>query len=61
MYMFYKLLGKMVNSLDPDQTSSEVAVWSGSALFVYTILSEKSVYKIYIIRTITVMRLHSLK
>ena len=34
------------NNVDPDQTAPSGAVWSGSALFVYTILSETWVYKI---------------
>ena len=29
----------MANSVDPDQTASEGAVWSVSALFAYAILS----------------------
>ena len=28
----------MANSVDPDQTAPEGAVWSGSALFAYSIL-----------------------
>ena len=35
----------MANSVDPDQTATEWAVWSGSALFVYAILSETLVYQ----------------
>ena len=30
----------MSNSEDPDQTASEEAVWSGSSLFAYAILSD---------------------
>ena len=30
----------MANSVDPDQTAPEGAVWSGSTLFTYAILSE---------------------
>ena len=30
----------MANSVDPDQTAPSGAVWSGSALFAYVILSE---------------------
>ena len=30
----------MANSVDPDQTAPEGAVWSGSALFAYAILSD---------------------
>ena len=36
----------MANSVDPDQTAPEGAVWSGSALFAYVILSETLVYRI---------------
>ena len=34
----------MANSVDPDQTAPSGAVWSGSALFAYAILSETFVY-----------------
>ena len=30
----------MANSVDPDQIAPSEAVWSGSALFVFVILSE---------------------
>ena len=36
----------MANNEDPDQTAPEGAVWSGSALFAYIILSEMLVYEI---------------
>ena len=36
----------MANSVDPDQTAPSGAVWSGSALFAYAILSATLVYKI---------------
>ena len=36
----------MANSVDPDQTAPSGAVWSGSALFVYEILSDTFVYEI---------------
>ena len=36
----------MANSIDPDQTAPSEAVWFGSALFVYVILSDTSVYEI---------------
>ena len=37
----------MANSVDPDQTAPEGAVWSGSALFAYATLSATFlVYKI---------------
>ena len=36
----------MPNNVDPDQTAPSGAVWSGSALFAYAILSDSLVYKI---------------
>ena len=36
----------MANSVDPDQTAPEGAVWSGSALFAYAIQSEIWKYEI---------------
>ena len=36
----------MRNSVDPDQTAPSGAVWSGSALFAYAILSDTKVHKI---------------
>ena len=36
----------MTNSVDPDQTAPSGAVWSGSALFAYAILSAILVYRI---------------
>ena len=36
----------MANSADPDKTAPEGAVWSGSALFTYAILSKTLMYKI---------------
>ena len=38
----------MENSVDPDQTAPEGAVWSGSARFAYVILSETLVYEIFL-------------
>ena len=35
----------MANSVDPDQTAPSGAVWSGSALFAYVILSETLVFE----------------
>ena len=35
----------MANSVDPDQTAPSGAVWSGSALFEYTILLDTLVYE----------------
>ena len=40
MQLFLKIFTGMANSADPDQTAPEGAVWSGSALFAYAILSE---------------------
>ena len=36
----------MTNSEGPDQTAPEEAVWSGSVLFAFSILSETLVYEI---------------
>ena len=36
----------MANSVDPDQTAPEGAVWSESAQFAYSILSDSLVYEI---------------
>ena len=36
----------MANSVEPDQTAPSGAVWSGSALFAYAILSATLVYEI---------------
>ena len=38
----------MANSVDPDQTAPSGAVWSGSALFAYTTLSDTLVYEILV-------------
>ena len=35
----------MANSIDPDQTGPEGAIWSESALFEYAILSDILKYK----------------
>ena len=35
----------MANSVDSDQTAPEGAVWSGSALSAYVILSDTLVYE----------------
>ena len=40
------MLSRMANSEDPDQTAPSGAVWSGSALFTYGILSETLVFEI---------------
>ena len=45
MHLFLKILRAMANSVDPDQTAPERAVWSGSALFAYVILSETLVFE----------------
>ena len=36
----------MANRVDPDQTAPSGAVWSGSALFAYAIMSKILVYEI---------------
>ena len=36
----------MANSVEPDQTASEGAVWFGSTLFAYAILSDTLAYEI---------------
>ena len=41
-----EIFSGMANSVDPDQTAPSGAVWSGSALFAYVILSDTKVYKI---------------
>ena len=46
MQLFLKRLLEMAYSVDPDQTAPSGAIWSGSALFAYAILSEPSVYEI---------------
>ena len=46
MQLFLKILSGMANSVDPDQTAPLGAVWSGSALFAYAILSESLVFEI---------------
>ena len=42
----FKTLSEMAKSVDHDQTAPEGAVWSGSALFAYIILSETLVFEI---------------
>ena len=37
----------MANSVEPDQTAPSGAVWSGSAMFAYAILSETLVHEIW--------------
>ena len=46
MQLFLKVLGGMSVIVNPDQTAPSGAVWSGSALFAYTLLSETLVYEI---------------
>ena len=45
MHLFLKIVSGMANSADPDQTAPSGAVWSGSALFAYVILSETLVFE----------------
>ena len=46
MQLFLKVLSGMANSVDPDQTAPSGAVWSGSALLAYVILSDTLVFEI---------------
>ena len=46
MQLFLKILSRMANTVDPDQTAPSGAVWSGSALFAYVILLEALVFEI---------------
>ena len=46
MQLLLKILSGMAKSVDPDQTAPSGAVWSGSALFAYVILSEILVFEI---------------
>ena len=41
-----KILSGMTNNVDPDQATPSGAVWSGSALFAYIILSDTLVFEI---------------
>ena len=45
MQLLLKMLSRMANSVDPDQTAPEGAVWSGSTLFAYAIFSEALAYE----------------
>ena len=42
----HKQLVRIANREDPDQTASSEAVWSGSALFAYTIFGRQLVFQI---------------
>ena len=46
MQLFPKISSGIPNNVDPDQTAPEGAVWSGSTLFAYAILSDTLVYEI---------------
>ena len=46
MQLFIKIFNGMENSVHPDQTALSGAVWSGSALFAFAILSETLVLEI---------------
>ena len=46
MQLFLKILSRMVNSVDPDQTAPSGPVSSGSTPSAYAILSETLVYEI---------------
>ena len=45
MFLSLKMLSGMANSEDPDQTAPS-AVWSGSALLAYGLLSETLMFQI---------------
>ena len=46
MKLSIKIFCWMANNIDPDQTGPSEAVWSGSAVFAYAIMSATVVYKI---------------
>ena len=46
MQLFLKILNGIANIIDPDQNAPSGAVWSGSILFAYDILSATLVYEI---------------
>ena len=46
MQLFLKIINGVANGVDLDQTAPEGAVWSGSALFAYAILSDTLAYEI---------------
>ena len=46
MQFFLKILSRMANSVDPDQSAPEGTVGSGSTLFAHAILSKTLVYEI---------------
>ena len=46
MQLFLEILSGMANSVDPDKTVPEVAVWSGSTLSANAILSAALVFEI---------------
>ena len=46
MQLLPKIPSGMANNVDPDQTAPSGAVWSGSILFAYAILSDTLVCEI---------------
>ena len=48
MHLFLNIISEMAKSVDPDQTAPTGAVWSGSALFAYAILSNTLMYEILV-------------
>ena len=46
MQLFFNIFSGLANSVNPNQNALSEAVWSGSALFAYAILSDTLVYKI---------------
>ena len=45
MHLCLKIFSGIANSVDPDQTAPEGALWSGFTLFAYVILSEALMYE----------------
>ena len=63
MWLYHRVISQndadgMANSVDPDQTAPLGAVWSGSALFVQTYLSENLGSLQYIFMSLTVVAWH---
>ena len=46
----------MTNSVDPDQTAPLGAVWSGSTLFAYAILSDILVFENFLVEKCALSR-----
>ena len=64
MWLFHKVMSPnhadgMANSVDPDQTAPLGAVWSGSALFAQTCLSENLGSLRYYIATVKLLNIQT--